>query len=259
MRTPFDSYYWKEAEVGDERLWEARYRLAWGQEGEDDFVTLLRSGDPVALGVAFDHYDRAESMRRFGGRNPYEVHEGEILERARTVLAGSPCSSSETGASEDAANHASALLVMTYLADLRSRDDVLLVSAVLRRALTPNLIESATRAAFSLIVDEAPFRQEILDAFAEVLLDETRSEEQRMPAIRALEQAEGTDVGAVLARVMKAGHGKISMEAALSLANWHLAAHRSDLEQYVASWPADAEYPKADFLAALHEAVDGDG
>lgn len=67
----------------------ARERLAAGHD-RAAFEQLLRSGDPVAVGIALDHYRRADGSTRHGTPNPFEDHRDEVVAAARDVLRGPP-------------------------------------------------------------------------------------------------------------------------------------------------------------------------
>src|SRR5512138_3217063 len=101
----FDSYYWHAARVRPE-LEQARDRLAAGHD-RAAFAELLRSGDPVAVAIALDHYHRADASTRHGTPNPFEDHRNEVIAAAREVLRGAP--SDAAGDLAAGSNYASAL------------------------------------------------------------------------------------------------------------------------------------------------------
>ncbi|NUK22176.1 hypothetical protein HRW14_03890 [Streptomyces lunaelactis] len=254
----FDSYHWQEAQIDDAELARARSRLA-SDEGEGtDFLALLRSDCAVAVGVALDHYHHAETMTRFGDNNPFDPYSDEILARARSVLKSPATLKRETGAYEDGANHSSALLVMTILADPDAPEDREAIASALQTASTRASLEAATEAAGMILSDASSLDQNLLNALAEIILDETRDVWDRVRGIVALGNVTDRRAGDVLARAAQQKIQKIQLEAAIILSSRHMSTHRGVIEEITSSWPEDADYPESLVLDALRAAnVDG--
>ncbi|MET8677336.1 hypothetical protein ABZW18_07050 [Streptomyces sp. NPDC004647] len=250
----FDSYHWQEAPIDDPEFVGARFKLASGEGDENDFLTLLRSDCTVAVGVAMDHYHQAESMTRFGDENPYAPHEDEVLAKARSVLNGPACRKSETGAYEDGANHSSALYVMGDLADPEDPKDREAIASAVRKASTRASLEAATGTAGMLLTESDPLDENLLDALAEVILDESRDIWDRVRGIVALGNVTDRRAGDVLARAADQKSEKIRQEVAIILSNRHMSTHRAVVEEIAEDWPDDTEYPQSIVLDALRAA-----
>jgi HEAT repeat protein len=86
----FHSTYWKDAALDDPVLRRAHEELRFPLDDAEcmrAFNTLLYSEDPVAVGIAFDHYESWEGLGRVLG--DHEIAEDclpEVLARAREVL-----------------------------------------------------------------------------------------------------------------------------------------------------------------------------
>lgn len=80
------------------------------------FLTLLRSGDQAAVGIALDTYQQADADSRFGGEPMYGEHRAEVLQAARELLRQPPSPADMSPHMGAGANHASALNAMMNLA-----------------------------------------------------------------------------------------------------------------------------------------------
>ncbi|WP_026411249.1 HEAT repeat domain-containing protein [Actinomadura oligospora] len=86
----FHSTYWKDAQLDDPVLRRAHDELRFPLSDEtclEAFATLLHSENPVAVGIALDHYEHWEGLRR--ALDDEDLAEGllpEVLARAREVL-----------------------------------------------------------------------------------------------------------------------------------------------------------------------------
>ncbi|MEU4889786.1 MULTISPECIES: hypothetical protein [Streptomyces] len=247
----FDSYHWQDAPVDDMELARARARLASGEGDGTDFLALLGSDSTVAVGVALDQYHQAEAMTRFGHANPYRAYEDEVLTRARSVLGEPACLRSETGAYEDGANHDSALYVMGDLADPEEPKDREAIASAVRKASTRASLEAATGTAGMLLTESDPLDENLLNALAELILDQDRDVWERVRGIVALGNVTDRRAGDVLARAATQESEKIRLEVAIILSNRHMETHRSVVEEITVSWPDDAEYPRSLVLDAL--------
>ncbi|WP_406264311.1 hypothetical protein OHT93_04070 [Streptomyces sp. NBC_00191] len=247
----FDSYHWQDALIDDAELSRARSRLASGKGDETDFLALLQSDCAIAVGVALDHYYHAETMTRFGEDNPFESYSDEVLVRARTILKSPATLKSETQAYEDGANHSSALLVMTILADPDDPDDREAITSALRKASTRASLEAAAEAAGMILSDASSLDQNLLNALADIILDETRDVWDRVRGIVALGNVTDRRAGDLLARAAQQKNQKIQLEAAIILSSRHMSTHRRVVEEISSSWPEDADYPESLVLDAL--------
>jgi hypothetical protein len=86
----FHSTYWKDAHLDDPALRNAHDELRFPLTDEtclEAFTTLLRSDDPVAVGIALDHYEHWEGLRHvLDDSDLADACLPEVLERAREVL-----------------------------------------------------------------------------------------------------------------------------------------------------------------------------
>src|SRR5205823_890782 len=86
----FHSTYWKDTELDDPVLRKAHDELRFPLSDEEclqAFATLLRSEDPVAVGIALDHYESSDGLRRvLEDAERAEAYLPEVLARAREVL-----------------------------------------------------------------------------------------------------------------------------------------------------------------------------
>lgn len=250
----FDSYHWQEALIDDAELASARSRLASGEGEGTDFLALLRSDCTVAVGVALDHYHHAETMTRFGDNNPFDPYSDEVLARARSVLKSPTILKSETGAYEDGANHSSALLVMTILVDPDAPEDRQAITSALQKASTRVSLEAAAEAAGVILSDASSLDQDLLNALADIILDESRDVWDRVRGIVALGNVTDRRAGDVLAKAARQKNPKIQLEAAIILSSRHMSTHRTAIEEITSSWPEDADYPQSLVLDALRAA-----
>ncbi|MFI1393602.1 hypothetical protein [Streptomyces sp. NPDC020681] len=247
----FDSYHWQEAQIDDAELARARSRLASGEGDGNNFLALLRSDNIVAVGVALDHYHHAETLTRFGDDNPFDPYSEEVLVKVRSILNSPITLKSETGAYEDGANHSSALLVMTILADPDDSDDRMAIASAVEKASTRASLEAATEAAGVMLSDADTVDQNLLNAVAEIILDESRDVWDRVRGIVALGNVTDRRAGDVLAKAAHQKNQKLQLEAAIILASRHMSTHRKVIEEITASWPEDADYPESLVLDAL--------
>src|SRR5688500_825317 len=105
------------------------------------FTVLLHSGDPVAVGIACDHFQYSSAASRFGGRDALEHLGAQVLTVARTVLCQAPTPVSV--GPFVGANHASALYAMCNLAEPGDAD---LIADVLAGADDVNVRSNGCRA-----------------------------------------------------------------------------------------------------------------
>lgn len=243
----FDSYYWHRARTGTPELESARERLAASHD-RAAFDLLLRSDDPVAIGIALDQYDYADASTRHGPPNPFDGNRDEVFARARELLRGPP-SSASLGA-EPGANHASALGVLTNVAEPR---DAALIVGSLEPTCTLNLRFAAARAAGAAFEKSSSPDERLIDALARILLDPIAELDVRRAALSALGQARSATATEALLRATRVSDVGLQASAALHLLDRDSRAHRARVEELVLTWPEDPPYPARDVLELLAE------
>ncbi|MFD9219025.1 hypothetical protein ACFWDI_03075 [Streptomyces sp. NPDC060064] len=244
----FNTYHWGSVHFRDSRLEKARALLASGERSDGDFRTLLDSDSVAAVGMAFDHYRYAESTTRFGGGNPFEGHEPQLLRKARDFLSRPALPKEATGAQEDGADHASALLV---LMDLALPQDADLIAAALRKAVSINSLAAATMAAGALLERSDVPSQNLVTALRDITFDDSMPESRRRHALLSLGNAKIPQVADMIAAAAKINKGRFETDAAIILSTAHLSTHRSIVEEIVSTWPETVSYPEAAVLDAL--------
>jgi hypothetical protein len=245
----FDSYYWHAARVRPE-LEPARERLAAGHD-RAAFEQLLRSGDPVAIAIALDHYHRADASTRHGTPNPFEEHRDEVVAAARAVLRGPPSEEREDVAA--GANHASALGALMNLAEPQ---DATLVTAALERASASELRLAAAAAASTLLERSPDPDERLIAALEAVALDDTAGRDAREAAASAVGRTRSAGATRSLLRMLGTREFWLQAVAALHLLDSDPRAHRVRIEQVVRDWPEPPPYPGGEVLELLAEADD---
>ncbi|MFI7412594.1 hypothetical protein ACIBU0_28365 [Streptomyces sp. NPDC049627] len=251
----FDSFYWAAYATQDAHLDEVRARLASGAVGVDGFLELLQSDSVVAVGVALDHYRYQQSLTRFGGPHPYEEHESTVLEVARRVLTTPPYPSEDAEGGDVGLNHASALRV---LGDLGDSTDAGVISAMLSADNSSEVFSSALWAAGAALLDSDevdPPDAQLVDAISGVIFDESRRMKDRVDALLAFNHVQDDAVGEILARVARLPHKELEVEALALLIGYYLDAHRSTIEEVIASWSSqDVDGIREQILLAFEAA-----
>jgi hypothetical protein len=242
----FDSYYWHAARVSPE-LEQARERLAAGHD-RAAFELLLRSGDPVAVAVALDHYHRADASTRHGTPNPFEDHRDEVVAAAREVLRGAPSEERDDVAA--GANHASALGALMNLAEPQ---DATLVVAALERASTSELRLAAAAAASTLLERSPDPDERLVAALEAVALDDAAGRDAREAAASAVGRTRSAAATRALLRMLGTGECWLQAVAALHLLDSDPRAHRVRIAQVVRGWPEPPPYPGGEVLELLAE------
>ncbi|MDW6063583.1 hypothetical protein SAZ11_43405 [Streptomyces sp. FXJ1.4098] len=154
----FQSWYWKR-EFRDEQLRDAFAATndpTTPEAFEQGFLTLLRSGDTVACGIALDYYDRAEMTSRYVGGNPLEPHAEEVFAVARRLLAQPPRPGDAIA--KEGANHASALAALVRGG--LEHGDADAIAEVLARMPDGDLRYHALDAAHLLVDEEEEYEEE---------------------------------------------------------------------------------------------------
>ncbi|MGO4422868.1 hypothetical protein AB4Z54_30245, partial [Streptomyces sp. MCAF7] len=233
----FQSWYWKR-EFRDEELREAFAATndpTTSEAFEQGFLTLLRSGDTVACGIALDYYDRAEMTSRYVGGNPLEPHAEEVFAVARRLLAQPPRPGD--GVAKEGANHASALAALTR-GGLEDRDADA-IAGVLARMPEVNLLERALDAAHILVDEEEEDEKggDAEEVGEEVgaapdprlvaLIARVEACRDRVAAVAALRETPGAEATESLVRATDDAEWRVQQEAAAALAaGTRFYAHR---------------------------------
>jgi len=243
----FDSYYWHGARVRSPELEQARERLA-AHHDRTAFEQLLRSGDPVAVAIALDHYHRADASTRHGTPNPFEDHRDEVVAAAREVLRGAPSPEREDVA--PGANYASALGALMNLAEPQ---DAVLVMAALARVSTSELRLAAAAAASTLLERSPEPDERLVTALEALALDDTASRDAREAAASAVGRTRSAAASRALLRILGAADLQLQAVAALHLLDSDLRAHRARVAEVVRGWPEQPPYPGNEVLDLLAE------
>jgi hypothetical protein len=246
----FDSYHWREFSLSDPRLAEHRMRLASGRGGPEDFLALLHSGDPVAVGIALDHYKQAEALTRFGdSRFPYSEYERAVRETARRVLAEPPYPARDED--ESGLNHASALLALAHVATAEDGDRI---AAVLRTRPSPAVMNAVGQAAARVLtVSRAPGGT-LVDALGAVLLDESRRTRERLDALGAFRHVKGERIGDILVRAGHTRDEKVQAEVVAVLVSNHLTSRLDVIKKITEAWTPNPTRVQERILRALEAA-----
>ncbi|MFF0268331.1 HEAT repeat domain-containing protein [Kribbella sp. NPDC004536] len=211
--TGFHSRHWIGRELRDPELRGAHEVLQFGFD-RDAFLTLLYSDDPMAVGVALDHFKNAAG---------WDLDEEPVLRRAYAVLR-------ETAVAPDAANHLSALDVV--VADVADPD---LVVNLLEHTQSAEVREQALWAANRVLLQATDPR--LIDVVARLAEDS----EHRTRALRVLAGAAGPAADPVLLRALESDEPAVRLEVAWQLAQpGRIDQHRDLLTRAVDNLPADS-------------------
>ncbi|WP_331772203.1 hypothetical protein OG948_52615 (plasmid) [Embleya sp. NBC_00888] len=225
----FHSTYWKDTEPNDPVLRKAHDELRFplGDEGcLQAFADLLRSEDPVAVGIALDHYESSEGLRRvLEDEERAEAYRPEVLARAREVLRR-PMSPAEVSAlNVIGARHA-------------EPGDADLLLDVLTRTDSDTVRVEAIRMAYG-VLDEAEVRDDrLVTALGDLILDRSVGFYiTKETAIRALADSLGADADHLLVRALREGEPKVQAHASYYLVKTGgLDRHRAIMEEVAESW-----------------------
>ncbi|MDN3263984.1 hypothetical protein QWJ26_30070 [Streptomyces sp. CSDS2] len=248
----FDSYHWQEFSLSDPQLAEHRVKLASGRGGPEDFLALLHSGDPVAVGVALDHYKQAEALTRFGdSRSPYSEYDGVVRETARRVLAEPPYPARDGGESEPGLSHASALLALSHVATAEDSDHI---ADVLRTRPCPAVMNAAGQAAARALTASREPSGDLIGVLGAVLLDESRRTRDRLDALGALRYVKDERIGDILVRAGRTRDEKVQAEVVAVLVGNHLATHLDATKKITETWSPNPSRIQGRILRALEAA-----
>ncbi|MEQ0565724.1 hypothetical protein ABJI51_42170 [Amycolatopsis sp. NEAU-NG30] len=227
--TGFHSTYWTDTEPADPALRKAHDELRF-PDGDEEclraFTTLLRSDDPVAVGIALDHYESLEGLRHvLADADRAEAFLPEVLARAREVLRR-PMSPAEVSALNlIGARHA-------------EPGDAGLLLDVLARTDSDAVRGKAVWVAYG-VLDETEVRDDrLVAALGELILDPSVGfYDVQETAIRILADSLGADADEILLRAVREGEPKVQAQAVYYLVRTGgLARHRAVLEEVADGW-----------------------
>ncbi|MGI5231909.1 hypothetical protein [Actinoallomurus sp. CA-142502] len=241
------TYYWDSVSLDASELEAARAELVKSSSGAafvDALLKLLRSGQRVPVSVALARFQYAEAESRWGGGNPCEPYEAEILERARWVLRQPPLTAAESGAGRDGADHASALLAMTNLAQ---PEDAELIADVMERTTDPEVLSNASGAATKPLEQADTPNPRLIQVIGRIATDDSRDVRTRAEVMETLRFAQCAEGAEIVMRLTESDEIQLQVSVASVLAAAHLATHREVVERLMAAWPQDtpgAYYPR---------------
>ncbi|MFE7112997.1 hypothetical protein ACFU98_41450 [Streptomyces sp. NPDC057575] len=221
----FHSTYWKDTELEDPVLRKAHDELMFPLSDEgclQAFATLLRSEDPVAVGIALDHYASSDGLRHvLEDEERAEAYLPEVLARAREVLRR-PMSAEVSALNMIGTRHA-------------DPGDADLLLDVLTRTDSDTLRERAVWMAYS-VLDEAEAKDErLVAALGDLIFNPSVGTKET--AIRILADSLGADADGILLRALREGEPKVQAHASYYLVRTGgLDRHRAVLEEVAESW-----------------------
>lgn len=237
----FQGWYWRGGALAAPEFrdaFEAMNEPTTTEEFERGFLTLLRSDDTAARGMALDFYDRAEMTERYVGGNGLEDHAEEVFRVARELLRQPPRRKDEQ-ARIDGANHASALSALWR--EAMEDEDTGVVIEILERMPEADLRAVALYAADALIeCSEAPDpRLSAVKARVEACFE-------RVEEIQELRDSD-EDMTERFVRATEDDEWRVRQEAAAALTvARRFYAHRTLLEDLAATWSDDERSTEAE-------------
>ncbi|MEO3873473.1 hypothetical protein ABGB18_32075 [Nonomuraea sp. B12E4] len=225
----FHSTYWEDARLDDPALRNAHDELRFPLSDEAclrAFATLLRSDDPVAVGIALDHYQSSDGLRRvLEDKEVAKPYLPEVLDRAREVLRR-PMSPAEPSAlNMIGAHHA-------------EPGDADLVLDVLRRTDSDAVRDQAIWMAYGVLDASEVKDGRLVDALAGLIFEPSAGFSLvKETAVRILARGLGAAADDVLLRALREGEPHVQSHAAHWLVETGgLERHRAVLEEVAESW-----------------------
>lgn len=225
----FHSTYWKTAELDDPGLRNAHDELMFPLNDAgclQAFATLLRSEDPVAVGIALDHYESWEGLRRvLEDEEPADAYLTEVLARAREVLRRPMPPAEVSALNMIGARHA-------------EPGDADLLLDVLRRTDSDTVRHGAIWMAYG-VLDEAEVQNEqLVAALGNLIFDPSVGiYVTKETAFRVLADSLGAGADDIFLRALSEGEPKVQAVAAYALVETGgLERHRAILEEVAESW-----------------------
>ncbi|GAB3958512.1 hypothetical protein GCM10029978_003590 [Actinoallomurus acanthiterrae] len=225
----FHSTYWKDAHLDDPALRNAHDELRFPLTDEtclEAFTTLLRSDDPVAVGIALDHYECGEGLRHvLDDSGLADAYLPEVLERAREVLRR-PISPAEVSA-----------LNMIGAQHAKPGDADLLVD-ILGRTDSDTVRHEAIWMAYGLFDEAETADARLVEAVSGVIFaPSSASHGTKETAIRILADGLGAGADDVLLRAIREGEPDVQVHAVSYLVKTGgLDRHRAVMEDLAESW-----------------------
>jgi hypothetical protein len=225
----FHSTYWKTTELDDAKLRKAHDELMFplnDAECLQAFATLLRSEDPVAVGIALDHYESWEGLRRVleDGERADDFLP-EVLARAREVLRRPMAPAEVSALNMIGARHA-------------EPGDADLLLDVLGRTDSDTVRHRAVWVAYG-VLDEAEVQDEqLVAALGDLIFDPSVGiYVTKETAFRVLADSLGAGADDIFLRALREGEPKVQAHAAYALVGTGgLDRHRPMLEEVAESW-----------------------
>lgn len=223
----FHSTHWTDSELADPALRQAHDQLMF-PSGDTEclraFTTLLRSEDPTAVGIALDHYESYEGLRRMlRDEDRVEALLPEVLGRAREVLRR-PMSPAEVSALDVLAGQDTEPGDVDLLLDVLARTN----SAVVRGKVL--------QLALGVLDEQQDIDNGFLTAVADLVLDPSVDfAVLKQHAMQALAEATGTDEF-LLKALSKADPEVRAYAAWLLVEAGGLDRHRAILEEFAETW-----------------------
>ncbi|MCP2341607.1 hypothetical protein [Actinomadura rupiterrae] len=226
--TGFHSTYWKDANLDDPDLRAAHDELMFPLNDEtclEAFATLLRSDDPVAIGIALDHYESWEGLRKtLDDGDLAEARLPEVLERAREVLRRRISPAEVSALNMIAAQHAEA-------------SDAALVVDVLSRTDSDTVRHEALWVALGVFGKSETPDAGLVEAAGGVLFDPSAGRHAKETAVRILADGLGAAADEFLLRALREEEPKVQAHAAFYLVRTGaLDRHRPVLEAAADAW-----------------------
>ena len=225
----FHSTYWKDTELADPVLRKAHDELRFPISDEgclQAFATLLRSEDPVAVGIALDHYESSEGLRRvLEDEERADAYLPEVLARAREVLRR-PMSPAEVSALN---------MIGTRHAEPGDAD---LLLDVLMRTDSNAVRYEAVWVAYGVLDDAEVKDERLVAALGDLIFDPSVGYYvTKETAIRVLADSLGADADDILLRALREGEPEVQAHASYFLVGTGgLDRHRAVLEDVAESW-----------------------
>jgi len=244
----FDSYHWHNSRAATPELEAARKAAATGDVTA--FERLLRSGDPIAVGIALDQFHYADAAMRHGTSNPFEPYSEEIVAQARATLRAEP--SLRSPGTEAGANHASALLALMNLAE---PEDAPLIARALEKTHTTNLRVAAAYAGSTALEKSSSPDEGLIAELDRLVHDDAAGIDERQTALSALGRTPADSAVGALLRALGLPELSLQAIAALHLLDRDQPRHRARVEEATRTWPEDAPYPAYEVLDLLAESA----
>ncbi|AJT62693.1 hypothetical protein T261_1005 [Streptomyces lydicus] len=191
------SIHWKGNRLSDPELYRAHRELRAARDPESAchaLRALLRSGQPVAVGIALDHWWHPEGIGRVAGAEARAAEEAEVLAAAREVLRRPPSPAGPSPEFGAEAGHLGALQVLRA-ARCPGPEDAAALAAVLERPAGAKAASAALDTAASVLADAESADPGLVRALGALARDESRSAEDRTYALHVLSGVRGGAAG----------------------------------------------------------------